>query len=314
MAGAARRPQTAVARWVPLGSLRWSRLEPYLYLLPALAGIGVWVYWPLVSTAELSLYQWNLLPNIPKRPVGLDNYASVLTLPEMGQALINTAIYVAALLPFSVVFPLSTAILVANIGGRWHSVYRAVLFLPELMAPVVVAFVWRWILHPTQGVLNAALVGWFGLPPLNVFRDPHQAIWGVVGITAWMLMGFSVLIFSAALTNVGRDYLQAAEVDGASRWQVIRFILLPLVSPTIVFMTLLTVLLSALWTFPIVNVLTSGGPFNSTTNVYYLLWEFGFHNFNVGFTSAAAVLFFAGFGLLAWLFICLSDRYSFYDA
>jgi multiple sugar transport system permease protein len=77
---------------------------------------------------------------------------------------------------------------------------------------------------------------------------------------------------------------------------------------------LLTVLLSAQWTFPIINVLTAGGPLNSTTNVYYLLWDFGFHNFNVGFSSAAAAIFFVAFGLLAWVFVRLADRYSFYDA
>ena len=308
--------QTQAGARLRLGGLaRWPRFtwEPYLYLLPALAAIGLWVYWPLVSTIDLSFYQWNLLPNIPRRPVGLENYLSVLTVPEMRSALANTAVYVGGLLPFSVVLPLGIALLVADVGGRWRGIYRALIFLPELMAPVIVAVVWRWILHPTQGILNAGLVA-LGLQPLNVFRDPSLAIWGIVGITAWMLLGFSVLIFSAGLTNVSRDYLEAAEVDGASRWQVTWHITLPLLSPTILFMVLLTVLLSALWTFPIVNVLTGGGPFNSTSNVYTLLWEYGFHNFNVGFTSASAVLFFVGFGVLAWVFIRLSDRYSFYDA
>jgi len=123
-----------------------------------------------------------------------------------------------------------------------------------------------------------------------------------------------VLIFSAGLTGINREYVEAAQLDGASAWQVARFVTIPLLSPTILFMVLLTVIHSAQWTFPLINVLTAGGPVNATTNVYYLLWEFGFHNFNVGFSSAAAVLFFAVFGALAWLFSWLTDRYSFYDA
>jgi multiple sugar transport system permease protein len=79
-------------------------------------------------------------------------------------------------------------------------------------------------------------------------------------------------------------------------------------------MVLLTVIHSAQWTFPLINVLTEGGPFNRTTNIYFLLWEFGFRNFNVGFSSAAAVLFFAAFGVVAWIFTWLTDRYSFYDS
>jgi multiple sugar transport system permease protein len=302
---------------VRVAQLRWPRyaqIEGYLYLLPALCVIGVWVYWPLVSTLALSFFQWNLLPTVPRKPVGFENYVDVLTLPEMGQAVLNTAVYVGGLLPFSVILPLGIALLVADIGGRWRAVYRAVLFVPVLMAPVIVATLWRWLLHPISGVLNAGLLGAFGLVAPNIFRDPRLAIWGIVGITAWMLFGFSILIFSAGLTGISREYIEAAEIDGASSAQAIWHIVLPLLSPTILFMVLLTVLLSAQWTFPIINVLTAGGPLNSTTNVYYLLWDFGFHNFNVGFSSAAAAIFFVAFGLLAWVFVRLADRYSFYDA
>jgi multiple sugar transport system permease protein len=94
----------------------------------------------------------------------------------------------------------------------------------------------------------------------------------------------------------------------------VRYITLPLLSPTIMFMLLLTVLLSAQWAFPLINVLTQGGPLDNTTNIYYLLWEFGFRNFNVGISSASAVLFFIGFGILALLCTRLIDRFSFYDS
>ena len=292
----------------------FERLEPYLYLLPALLSIIIWVYRPLVGTLELSVFQWNLLPTTPRLPVGLENYRRVLTLPEMGQALWNTGIYVVGLLPFSVVLPLGIALLVQGIGGRMRGLYRAIIFTPMLIAPVVVAVVWRWMLHPLHGVLNVGLADLLGTDPINWFRSQDLAIWAIVGITGWKLLGFSVLLFSAGLTNVSQDYLDAANVDGATSWQTARYITLPLLSPTVTFVVLLTVLLSGQWTFPMISVLTNGGPVGSTASVYYLLWELGFRNFNVGFSSAAAVLFFGAFGLLAWLFTRLMDRLSFYDA
>ena len=217
------------------------------------------------------------------------------------------------LVPFSVIFPLIIALLIADIGDRMRAVYRAFVFLPVLIAPVVVAVIWRWILHPTQGLLN----GWLqdiGIRGPGWLNDKRFALWTIVGITGWKLMGFSVLIFSAGIANVNSDCLAAAQVDGASRWQTIRSVTLPLLSPTIMFMLLLTVLLSSQWTFPLINVLTNGGPIGATNNVYLLLYEFGFRNFNVGFSSAAAVLFFVFFGSLALFCVKVIDRLSFYDA
>ena len=287
--------------------------QAYLYLLPAILALGVWIYWPVVRAVELSFYQWNLLPTSPKVPVGFDNYREVVTLPEMRQALGNTALYIGGLLPFSVILPLIIALLINGITGRMRTIYRAIIFAPILLAPVVVSVVWRWIMHPTQGVLNRALEAAFGIAAINWFQDTQIAIWAIVLITGWKLIGFSVLIFSAGIANVSSDYLEAASLDGASSWQTVRHITLPLLSPTILFMVLLNVLLSAQWTFPLINVLTQGGPRDATTNIYYLLWQFGFRNFNIGNSAAAAVVFFAGFGLLALVFTWLSDRYSFYD-
>jgi multiple sugar transport system permease protein len=293
---------------------RWQRIEPYLYILPAFLSIAIWVYRPLFGTLELSVYQWNLLPTSPRAFVGLENYRRVLTLPEMGQALANTGIYIVGLLPFSLVLPLAIAIVVNGIRGRARTIYRVLLFTPMLMAPVVVAVIWRWMLHPLQGIVTMGLADLTGTAPLTWFRSPELAIWAIVGIAGWKLIGFSILLFSAGLTSISQDYLDAAGVDGASPWQVVRYVTLPLLSPTITFVVLLTVLLSGQWTFPMINVLTQGGPVGSTASIYFLLWEFGFRNFNVGFSSAAAVLFFVAFGLLALVFTRLMDRFSFYDS
>jgi multiple sugar transport system permease protein len=231
----------------------------------------------------------------------------------MGQALWNTGIYVVGLLPFSVVLPLGIALLVQGIRGRARGIYRAIIFTPMLIAPVVVAVVWRWMLHPLHGVLTVALSDLLSIEPINWFRSMDLAIWAIVVITGWKLLGFSVLLFSAGLTGINPDYTDAAGCDGASGWQITRYITLPLLSPTITFMVLLTVILSGQWTFPMINVLTAGGPVGSTASIYYLMWELGFRSFNVG-VSSAAVLFFVAFGGLALLFTRLMERFSFYDS
>ena len=288
-------------------------LTPYLYLLPALLTIGLWVYKPVVQTFQLSFFEWNLLPSSPKTFVGWQNYERLLGLPEVRQALINTVIYIAGLIPMAVLIPLAVAILTENIQGRARNLYRALVFVPMVMAPVVVAIVWRWLLNPTQGVLNVSVLGAFGVPPINFLREGGWAILTIVFITGWKLIGFSTLIFSAAITNVDRSYLEAARLDGANEWQITRRITLPLISPTVLFVTMLTVLLGAQWSFAYINVLTQGGPGNATTNIYYLLYQYGFGTFAVGWSSAAAILLFIGFGLIAYLCLRLINRYAIYE-
>lgn len=294
--------------------LRLGRIKPYLYLLPALASIGFWVYKPLIQTFQLSVYQWNLLPTSPKQYVGMKNFTNLTGLPEMGIALWNTLIYTIGVIPFSLIIPLIIAIATDNISRKASNLYRALIFLPMIMAPVAVSSVWRWIMHPTNGILNKALTDWFHLSePIRFFTDERWAIWSITFITGWKLIGFSTLIFSAAMTGINKEYIEAAKIDRANRFQIIWHVILPLLSPAILFMAMMSTLFASEWSFSYINVLTQGGPFNTTTNIYYLLWTYGFQSFNIGSSSAAAVVFFLGFGVLAWLFMKLTKKLSFFD-
>ncbi|MFQ3567544.1 MAG: sugar ABC transporter permease [Aggregatilineales bacterium] len=294
---------------------RWAaRVEPYLYLLPALLVIGVWVYRPLVEIVDLSFHQWNLLPTAPKTPVGWRNYEQVLALPEMGRALVNTVYYTLGMFPFSIIIPVIIAIFTYNQRGRLSTLYRAIIFTPVIIAPVVVTVLWRWILHPFNGIVNVWLQSLLGTRPINFFGDPALVLPTITFITGWGLVGFATLIFAAALTNVNRDYLEAAAIDGASSLQIVRFIMLPLLSPTILFMTLLTVLFSSQWTFVHIRVISTNAISTTSSNIYTLLYDYGFRSFNAGWSSASAVLMFIGFGAIAVLFLWLQRLYSFYDS
>ena len=308
-AGEAKADAEAVA--APRRRFRPARLVPYLYLLPAVAMLVVWTYSPLVQTFGLSFYDWNLLPTSPKTFVGFDNYAEVVALPELRTAILNTVLYVAAFFVFSLVLPIAIALLARQVRGKARTFYQALIFVPFLITPVATGAVWRWLFAEQGAIPTVFAAAGVDLP--NVFREPSMAIWAIIVIVGWQMLGFGVLVVAAGFAGISPDYAQAAALDGAGLGAITRKILWPMLSPTIVFLALMTILLAAQWTYPIIDLLTQGGPTGSTTNIYYLLYQFGFQNFDAGISAAAGVIFFLGFGLIALLFLELQDRLSFYD-
>lgn len=280
--------------------------------MPALAGVILWVYSPLVQTIQLSFYDWNLVPTSPARPAGWSNYGEAFDLPQLGKATINTLLYLLALLPFTIVVPVLVVLASQRVHGKARAFYRTAIFAPYLIAPIVTAIVWRWLLDPGGGLVNQIL-GLFGVAPISFLRDPRWAMWSIVVIVGWQLLGFAVLVVSAGVSGISDDYAAAARTDGATERQITRRITLPLLSPTLLFMATLTILAAAQLMFPMIQTLTQGGPGDSTTNLYYLLYDTAFGSFDVGLASAASVLFFLGFGILAWGAVWLMDRWSFHD-
>ena len=288
------------------------RISPWLYLAPAIATLVVWIYWPLLDAVRLSFFQWNMLPTSPQSFVGWENYTRIFALPKFWQALRNTGVYIAGLLPLAVLVPLGLAIYTHDLPARWRNIYRAIIFVPVIIAPVVAAAVWRWLLDPSYGMVNAGFT-FLGFSPVKFLADPKVAIWTVIVITGWKLIGFSTLILSAANANINPVLIEAARMDGASKWEIIRDIRLPLLTGSVLFLVMMTILLGAQWSFTYINVLTQGGPLGATTNIYHLLWDFGFSTMSVGWSSASAVILFLGFGAIAFVLFRLIDRYSFHD-
>jgi multiple sugar transport system permease protein len=289
-----------------------SVLEPYLYVLPALAFIGVWIYRPLIETFDYSFYSWNLLPTSPKLNVGWKNYTQLFHLHALWQAVGTSGFFVAGLICFGVLIPILIGALTENVSPRSRATYRALIFLPVLVSPVVTAVVWQFLLAPSGGFIDTVL-GWFGLDQTNWLQQPNTAKFAVVAISGWKILGVSVLIVTAGLAAISTEYYEAAAIDGANRFQIFRRITMPLLSPTVLFMFITAVLLSSQIIFPLLNVLTQGGPSGSTTDIYYFLYTYGFTSFNVGLASAAATCFFIVFGIVALVCVRLLDRFSFYD-
>lgn len=296
----------------PLWRRTLQKITPLLFVLPALLLILFWVYRPLAQTFMLSTKQWNLNPDIAAIDVGWSNFKLIFRHPDFAVAVQNTFLYIVAILPFSVIIPILLAIVTNNLSERAKNTYRAFFFLPMIMPPVAVAAVWRWLMHPVNGFINQVLLR-FGLITERILflSDEKIVLLSVVLIAGWKMIGFSTLMFSAGLTGIDTVYYEAASIDGHKRWFQTLTITLPLLSPTIIFMLMMSVLFTAQWTFAYIDVLTQGS--GSSTNVYYLMWTYGFKNTNVGMSAAAAVVFFIGFGILALLFNRLSRKLSFYD-
>jgi multiple sugar transport system permease protein len=304
-------PATRVARR-PVGRRLLGALPPYLYLLPLFVGLAIWIYRPLVQTAVFSFDSWNLLPTSSPVFVGWKNYLHVLTLPQLGPALATTGLYLGGMIVAGVLLPVIVGTVVNSVGPRARLTYRALIFVPVLLAPVVVAAIFGFLLAPQDGLITQA-VALFTTPPANWFTDPDAARWSIVMMSAWKVLGVSVLIVGAGIAGVDPVYHEAAQIDGASRGQAFRRLTLPLLSPTILFLAITAVLLSSQAIFPLINSTTLGGPAGASTDIYYLLYTYGFTSFDVGTASAAAVLFFLAFGVIAVVCIRLLDRWSFHD-
>jgi multiple sugar transport system permease protein len=264
-----------------------------------------------VETFQLSFFDWNLIPTTPRTFVGIDKYAQVIALPEMHRATGNTILYILAALVFSIVLPIAFALMARQVSGRAKAVYQGLIFVPYLVTPIATGAVWRWMF--AEGGVIPTAASWLGVELGDVFRDPSTAIWSIVVVVGWQMLGFGVLVVAAGFAGISPEYGQAASLDGASGGRILRTITMPLLSPTILFLCLMTILLSAQWTYPIIDLLTQGGPLDSTTNIYYLLYQFGFRNFDSGLSSAAGVLFFAAFGVIAVVFLELQEKFTFYD-
>lgn len=290
------------------------KLKPYLFLLPAIAMIIFWHYKPLFETIQYSLYKWSMVPGTIPEYVGLQNFQKLLSNKDFIPAVKNTLFYVLGMIPFSIILPIFIATATQSLNNMAKRVYRALFFIPMIMAPVAVSVIFQWLLHPSNGLINH-LLQVFGITTENIafFSNEKYAMPMIILISGWKMIGFSTLMFSSALTGIDTQYYEAAKMDGAGRFRSFWHITIPLLSPTIMMMLMMSILFSSQWSFAYIDVLTQGGPFSTSTNIYYMMYKFAFGDMNVGVCAAAASLFLVVFGIIALMLQKLSDRVAFYD-
>ncbi|XWN31303.1 MAG: sugar ABC transporter permease [Devosia sp.] len=298
--------RTAAAPSRP-GNVDWGdRLAPYFYLAPTLGLLALFVYWPFVHTFVLSTVDWNLNPDQPTTFVGLDNYGEVVGSTLFEHAAWNTVIYIVASIPLKVLLPIPIALFIWTLGSGGH-LYRAILFVPTLLSFVAVAVALIWILNPIFGYAKQYLA-MIGLNLPNLLTSPDTAIWTIITISAWKVLGFNVLLYLAGLASINRDYIEAMRMDGAGDARIFRHLILPLLTPTMFFVLVATVIFTVQQVFTPIDILTEGGPQNSTTNLFYMVYQYTFLTFNVGAGAAGTVILFVFLMVVTVFKILALDR------
>jgi multiple sugar transport system permease protein len=173
---------------------------------------------------------------------------------------------------------------------RFQGWFRTLLFLPVVTTLVAVAVVWRYLYHPRHGFINYVL-GWVGLPPIDWLGDTDWAMPAIILMAVWKNFGFNMVVFIAGLQSIPRRLYEAAEIDGADGWAQFRYITLPMLAPTFLFVTVIT-LIGSFQLFAEPYVMTQGGPADSTLSVALLMFQEGFRWWNLGYAAAVAFVLF----------------------
>ena len=259
----------------------------WAFVTPGAAIIMLFGAVPIVWSAIMSFQNNQLTGNTSY--VGLRNYRLMLHDPVVAQAVQHTFVYTALFVPGTMIVGLFLAVAM-NRKIRGISLYRTAAYATMAISTIGEAIVFIWLFDPSYGVVNYFL-SLLGIPQQQFLNDPSQALYVIVIMTIWGWTGFSVVIYLAALQGVPQMLLDAAAVDGASRWTTFRRVTLPLLSPASFFLAIwLTI--NAMQLFDEVYLSTAGGPLNATTVLVYYLYRQAFENFNFGYASAIAYLLF----------------------
>lgn len=257
------------------------------FLLPSAVPLVAFVLVPMVSSAWISLHDWNLLSKM--RWVGFKNYTDLLADSDTWAAFGHTLYYVGGYLPLVYVGGLALA-MALNTVLHGRNLFRTVYFLPVVTSWVVVALTWRWLLNPASGPVNQFLER-IGIDGPGWWADPAWAMPSIILASAWKDLGFVMVILLAGLQGIPQEYLDAAKVDGTGAWQRFRYVTLPLLSPSTFFVVVIS-LINGFQVFDQVYVMTGGGPSGATEVVVQQIYDLTFRYGKAGDASALSWLLF----------------------
>lgn len=264
------------------------RLVPYLFLLPNMAIFGLFTIWPAINGFNISMYSSSNGRTF--RWEGAGNYQRILTDADFWGIVRNTVLYAVSFVLLAVVLGVMLAVLVDQ-QRRGRTFFRSVFFIPVLISPVVAGLVWNWMLERQGGLVNTFL-GWFGIQEVPWLVDNALAMLVVIGVGAWMQVGFYMLILLAGLQSIDPTVYEAARIDGASRWRQFTSLTFPLLQPSILVVVVLATI-HGFQAFDFIYTLTGGGPVGATTLIVQFIYENGFVSpIRYGMAAAGSVLLF----------------------
>ncbi len=275
-----RRPRVA-------GSRTKYALTVLAFLLPSAIPLALFTLGPMVAAAWVSLHEWNLISAM--KFVGLGNYVDLLSDPTTGAVFLHTVYYIVGYLPLVYIGGLALA-LALNTALKGRSFLRGIYFLPVVTSWIVVALVWRWLLNPSNGIVNTVLA-FFGVTGPGWWTDPNWAMPSIIIASAWKDLGFVMVILLAGLQAISPDLYDAAKVDGAGWWRRLFSVTLPLLSPSTFFVFVIS-LINGFQVFDQVYAMTGGGPNGASEVVVQRIYDLTFRYGAAGEASALSWMLF----------------------
>ncbi|MBR6722175.1 sugar ABC transporter permease [bacterium] len=256
----------------------------WIFILPAILGTFIFIVIPVICSFGLSFADWDLLN--PIKFVGMENYKLLFKDGLFYKILINTVVFALSTSILGVIIPLILASIL-NSKIRGSEFFKTAYFLPFITPMVVIGIIWAWIFDPNIGLLNQVLH-----ININWLYDSKFALPAVIIVSVWKLIGYNMIIFLSSLSSISNSMFEAAKIDGANAYQTFKNVTIPLLSPTIFFVIIITAI-SSFQVFDLIYLMTQGGPFDSTNVLVYAIYKNAFEYFNVGKASAIAYVLFA---------------------
>lgn len=268
----------------------------YSFLAPALILLGIFLVIPVGMVIYYTFTDYYLLTPDERKFVGFENFIRLTKDPIFLKSFLNTLKFVVWIIPVQLGAALGMALIV-NKKRKGNMFFKVAFFAPVVMSLVVISILWLYLLNPNSGLLNAIL-NKVGIASQPFLTSPKQAMYAIVFVSAWQGAGYQMLLFLGGMQNIPQDVYEAAELDGFSKWAQFRYITMPLLKPTALFV-LLTTLISAFKLIVQPMVMTQGGPLNSTITMVYYIYQQGFTDSLVGYSSSIALVFTTLIGMIS---------------
>ncbi|VNN18668.1 ABC transporter permease [Streptococcus pneumoniae] len=268
----------------------------YSFLAPALILLGIFLVIPVGMIIYYTFTDYYLLTPDERKFVGFENFIRLTKDPIFLKSFLNTLKFVVWIIPVQLGAALGMALIV-NKKRKGNMFFKVAFFAPVVMSLVVISILWLYLLNPNSGLLNAIL-NKVGIASQPFLTSPKQAMYAIVFVSAWQGAGYQMLLFLGGMQNIPQDVYEAAELDGFSKWAQFRYITMPLLKPTALFV-LLTTLISAFKLIVQPMVMTQGGPLNSTITMVYYIYQQGFTDRLVGYSSSIALVFTTLIGMIS---------------
>lgn len=262
-------------------------LSGYLFIAPQVILMMIFIVYPVIKGFQMSLYEIYGLDSIF---VGFDNFKTLFSDPTFMKSILNTVIFVVSIVLLTILFSLFVATTIYDKNSKYIAIIRGSYYLPVMVSMVVMCIIWNFFLNPSNGLMNY-IFSQVGLHNVNLLGNNQTVMPVIIFVTFVGNVGQAIILYLATMIGLPQDYFEAAQIDGATRWQIITRIIVPLMKPTTAYLTVINII-AVLKIFVVIQLLTGGGPNNASVTMMYYLYQNAFIYNNTGVASAIGVLMF----------------------